>query len=37
MLLPYRPDAHSVSDSLAASWNGIVGKIHWKIQPDVDR
>jgi len=27
MLLPYRPDAHSVSDSLAASWNGIVGKI----------
>jgi hypothetical protein len=27
MILPYRPDAHSVSDSLAASWNGIVGKI----------
>lgn len=27
MLMPYRPDAHSVSDSLAASWNGIVGKI----------
>jgi hypothetical protein len=27
MLLPYRPDAHSVSDSLGASWNGIVGKI----------
>lgn len=27
MLLPYRPDAHSVSDSLAGSWNGIVGKI----------
>jgi beta-galactosidase len=27
MVLPYRPDAHSVSDSLAASWNGIVGKI----------
>src|SRR5581483_5242107 len=27
MLMPYRPDAHSVSDSLGASWNGIVGKI----------
>lgn len=27
MILPYRPDAHSVSDSLGASWNGIVGRI----------
>jgi beta-galactosidase len=27
MILPYRPDAHSVSDSLGATWNGIVGKI----------
>ncbi len=27
MVLPYRPDAHSVSDSLGATWNGIVGKI----------
>ena len=27
MLLPYRPDAHSVSDSLGATWNGIAGKI----------
>jgi len=27
MLMPYRPDAHSVSDSLGASWNGIVGRI----------
>lgn len=27
MLMSYRPDAHSVSDSLAASWNGIVGRI----------
>ena len=27
MLMPYRPDAHSVSDSLGATWNGIVGKI----------
>ncbi len=27
MLMPYRPDAHSVSDSLASSWNGIAGRI----------
>src|SRR5687767_3559005 len=27
MIMPYRPDAHSVSDSLGASWNGIVGRI----------
>ena len=27
MILPYRPDAHGVSDSLAGSWNGIVGKV----------
>lgn len=27
MIMPYRPDAHSVSDSLGASWNGIVGTI----------
>ena len=27
MQLPYRPDAHAVSDSLGATWNGIVGKI----------
>ncbi|WP_158206864.1 discoidin domain-containing protein [Pseudoduganella flava] len=27
MLLPYRPDAHSVSDSLGMSWNGIVGQL----------
>ena len=27
MVLPYRPDAHSVSDSLGGSWNGIVGAI----------
>ena len=26
MIMAYRPDAHSVSDSLAGSWNGIVGK-----------
>jgi beta-galactosidase len=27
LLMPYRPDAHSVSDSLGMSWNGIVGKV----------
>ena len=27
MVMPYRPDAHSVSDSLGASWNGITGRI----------
>ncbi len=27
MIMAYRPDAHSVSDSLAGSWNGIVGRI----------
>ncbi|CAN5460344.1 beta-glucuronidase [soil metagenome] len=27
MILTYRLDAHSVSDSLGMSWNGIVGKI----------
>lgn len=27
MLMAYRPDAHSVSDSLASSWNGIIGRI----------
>ena len=27
MIMPYRPDAHSVSDSLASSWNGITGKM----------
>ncbi len=27
MILPYRLDAHAVSDSLGMSWNGIVGKM----------
>ncbi|QJE01939.1 glycoside hydrolase [Massilia forsythiae] len=27
LLMAYRPDAHSVSDSLGMSWNGIVGKV----------
>ncbi len=48
MILPYRPDAHSVSDSLDDAWNGIVGKIelqasdevcieHLRLDPDVNR
>jgi hypothetical protein len=35
MLLPYRPDAHSVSDSLAGSWNGIVGRIELNSRGEV--
>lgn len=27
MQMDYRPDAHSVSDSLGSTWNGIVGRI----------
>ena len=27
MLMNYRPDSHSVSDSLGMSWNGIIGKV----------
>lgn len=27
MILPYRPDAHGISDSLGMSWNGIAGRI----------
>ena len=30
MILPYRPDAHAVSDSLGMSWNGITGAIELK-------
>jgi hypothetical protein len=30
MLMPYRPDGHSVSDSLGSSWNGIAGKIEFR-------
>lgn len=35
MILPYRPDAHSVSDSLDDAWNGIVGKIELRAAPKV--
>ena len=27
MILPYRPDAHAVSDAMGSTWNGIVGRI----------
>ena len=48
MILPYRPDAHSVSDSLNSTWNGIVGRItleardpvcieRLRLAPDLDR
>ncbi len=35
MILPYRPDAHSISDSLDNAWNGIVGKIELRSTPPV--
>ena len=28
MILPYRPDGHSVSDAEGQTWNGVVGEIH---------
>ncbi|MGE4286654.1 MAG: discoidin domain-containing protein, partial [Phycisphaerae bacterium] len=33
--MDYRPDAHSVSDSLGSTWNGIVGKIELESRPAV--
>ncbi len=33
MLEKYRPDAHSVSDSLGMSWNGVVGDIGLRARP----
>jgi len=30
MILPYRPDAHGVSDSLGMSWNGVTGRLELK-------
>jgi len=35
MLMDYRPDAHSVSDSLGMSWNGIVGKMELRAGDNV--
>src|SRR5436190_1101039 len=48
MILPYRADAHSVSDSLNSTWNGMVGRLElqaydrvaireMRLQPDLDR
>jgi hypothetical protein len=35
MILPYRPDSHSISDSLGQAWNGIVGKMELRATPPV--
>lgn len=35
MLMPYRPDAHSVSDSLGSSWSGIAGALEVRARPRV--
>jgi len=35
MILPYRPDAHSISDSLDDAWNGVVGKIELRARSPV--
>lgn len=35
LIMNYRPDAHSVSDSLDGSWNGIVGQIELRSTPPV--
>ena len=35
MKMDYRPDGHSVSDSLGSTWNGIVGKIDLFSTPPV--
>ena len=34
-VLPYRPDGHSVSDSLGGAWNGIVGAIELRASSPV--
>ena len=34
--LPYRPDGHGVSDALAATWNGLVGKTEIQFAPVVE-
>lgn len=35
MQYPYRPDGHGVSDALAATWNGMVGKVSLKKEMDL--
>jgi len=48
MIMPYRLDAHAVSDSLNSTWNGIAGRLELqaydrvsiqrlRLQPDLDR
>jgi hypothetical protein len=34
-LMPYRPDAHSISDAVGNSWNGIAGDIELVVSPVV--
>ncbi len=34
--LPYRPDGHGVSDALAATWNGMVGKVEIQFAPMIE-
>jgi beta-galactosidase len=35
MILPYRADAHSISDSLGNAWNGIAGRIELRSTPPI--
>jgi hypothetical protein len=35
LIMAYRPDAHSVSDSLDSTWNGIVGKMELRSTPRI--
>ena len=35
MILSYRPDSHSISDSLGQAWNGIIGKLELRATPPV--
>ncbi|HET7623675.1 MAG TPA: beta-glucuronidase, partial [Verrucomicrobiae bacterium] len=35
MIMAYRPDAHSVSDSLGGAWNGIVGKMELRASDNI--
>lgn len=35
MILPYRPDAHGVSDSVGHTWNGIAGRVELAARDEV--
>lgn len=35
LILPYRPDAHAVSDSLNSTWNGVVGKMELRASDEI--